>query len=75
MKASRLLWVWCIAVCSLAFSCAPPVEREGWRATAGPAALIRASVAPFAGLGDLTAEASIELRQGKVRESGTAILL
>ena len=75
MRVSRLLWVWCIAVCSLAFSCAPPpVEREGWRATAGPAALIRASVAPFARLGDLTAEASIELRQGKVRERGTAIL-
>ncbi len=36
--------------------------------------MIRASVAPFAGLRDLTAEASIELHQGKVRERGTAIL-
>ena len=64
-----------VAICVLSLACAPPpVVREGWQAAAGPAALIKTSVAAFADLEDLTAEASIELRQGDMRERGTAIV-
>lgn len=68
--------IWGIVVWTLALACAPPppVVREGWRAANGPANLLALAVAPLAELKDLTAEASIELRQGEVRERGTALL-
>jgi len=66
---------WGAALCLLVLACGPPsVSREGWRAVAGPEALLVRSVAPFAGLRDLTAEAAVELRQGDMRERGTALI-
>ncbi|MCY4602799.1 MAG: hypothetical protein OXE49_01090 [Gemmatimonadetes bacterium] len=62
------------ALCALALACAPPlVVREGWDADQGPAALLAAS-ASLAEFADLTAEAAIELRRGKVRDRGTALV-
>ena len=63
-----------VALCALALACAPPpVVREGWDATQGPAALLAAS-ASLAQFADLTAEAAIELRRGEVRDRGTALV-
>ena len=71
----HIIFSWGFVLCALIFACAPPpVIREGWRSTEGPAALLTAGVEPFAELGNLTAEAEIELRQGKLRERGTALL-
>ena len=72
---TRLL-KWVVVSGALAFACAPPpaIVRDGWRPADGPAALIQAAVAPFDSMRELTAEASIELRQGGIRERGTAIL-
>ncbi len=62
------------ALCALALACAPPpVVREGWDATQGPAALLAASTS-LAQFKDLTAEAAIELRRGKMRDRGTALV-
>ena len=62
------------ALCALALACAPPlVVREGWDADRGPAALLAASTS-LAQFKDLTAEAAIELRRGKVRDRGTALV-
>ena len=66
---------WGAAFCLLLLACGPPsVSREGWRADVGPEALLMRSVIPFAGLRDLTAEAAVELRQGNMREQGTALI-
>ncbi|MEE3259038.1 MAG: hypothetical protein VX293_07500 [Candidatus Latescibacterota bacterium] len=66
---------WGIGLCALALACAPPpVSREGWRATEGPAALLALAVDPLRDFEDLTVEAAIELRQGEVRERGTALI-
>ena len=63
-----------LALCALALACAPPpVVREGWDATRGPAALLAASTS-LAQFEDLTAEAAIELRRGKMRDRGTALV-
>ncbi|MXY83361.1 MAG: hypothetical protein F4Y91_15165 [Gemmatimonadetes bacterium] len=63
-----------VALCALALACAPPlVVREGWDADQGPAALLAASTS-LAQFEDLTAEAAIELRRGKVRDRGTALV-
>ena len=68
------MWSKWFALCTLAIACAPPpVVREGWDAAQGPAALLAAS-ASLAQLGDLTAEAAIELRRGAVRDRGTALV-
>jgi outer membrane lipoprotein-sorting protein len=72
----RTVWYsWGVGLCALVLACAPPpVSREGWRASEGPEALLARSIEPLSGLEDLTAEAAIELRQGKVRERGTALI-
>ena len=69
----QIAYKW-VALCALALACAPPpVVREGWDATQGPAALLAAS-ASLAQFADLTAEAAIELRRGEVRDRGTALV-
>jgi outer membrane lipoprotein-sorting protein len=56
-------------------ACAPPpaVRRE-WKLEDGFATFLNLSSQELAMLENMTAEASIELRQGAVRESGTALI-
>lgn len=66
---------WLLGLFLLLFACAPPpVVRHDWKREDGFAALLNLSPTTQAALGNLTAEAAIELRQGDLRERGTALI-
>ncbi len=52
----------------------PPVMRSDWQREDGFVALLDRSLQSFEQVQNLTAEAGIELRQGKVRQRGTALI-
>jgi len=74
MISSRIaLWIF-TAILAGGGCAPPPVLRQEWRPEQGFASLLRLSTEQLRGLEDLTAEASITVRQAGTRDRGTALI-
>jgi hypothetical protein len=68
-------YCWVLGLILAFVACAPPpVVRHDWKREDGFAALLELSPSQRATLEHLTAEATIELHQGDLRERGTALI-